>query len=178
MRLTSFGCVRDSRGKTRALIDNPLVVLKWLHMALERTALDSVQQRVRSDPRKPAMTTWPVVWQGERVLKAKSGLPSIVHSRLPGSTVAERSYSVGEGLSQGCPRLEGKALLQETSMNFTVGLKQKGKVNHVLVDAEDALIAALKAKTAQPEALIMYVRSQNRRGDARHPPLARAKDAR
>ena len=36
-------------------------------------------------------------------------------------------------------------------MNFTVGLKQKGKVNHVVVDAEDALIAALKAKTAQPE---------------------------
>jgi hypothetical protein len=62
-------------------------------------------------------------------------------------------------------------------MNFTVGLKQKGKVNHVVVDAEDALIAALKTKTAQPEALIMYVRPQNRRGDARHPPLARAKNA-
>ena len=62
-------------------------------------------------------------------------------------------------------------------MNFTVGLKQKGKVNHV-VDAEDALIAALKAKTALPEASIMYVRPQNRRGDARHPPLARAKDTR
>ena len=63
-------------------------------------------------------------------------------------------------------------------MNFTVELKQKGKVNHVVLDAEDALIAALKAKTAQPEALIMYVRPQNRRGDARHPPLARAKDTR
>jgi hypothetical protein len=47
-------------------------------------------------------------------------------------------------------------------------------VNHVVVDAEDALIAALKAKTEHPEALIMYVRPQNRRGDARHPPLARA----
>ena len=56
-------------------------------------------------------------------------------------------------------------------MNFTVGLKQKGKVNHVVVDAEDALIAALKAKTAQPEALIMYARPQNRRGEARHPLL-------
>jgi hypothetical protein len=57
-------------------------------------------------------------------------------------------------------------------MKFTVGLKHKGEVNHVLVDAEDALIAALKAKTEHPEALIMYVRPQNRRGDARHPPLA------
>ncbi len=48
-------------------------------------------------------------------------------------------------------------------MKFTVGLKHKGKVNHVVVDAEDALIAALKAKTEHPEAQIMYVRPQNRR---------------
>ena len=31
-------------------------------------------------------------------------------------------------------------------MRFTIGLKYKGKVNHAVVDAEDALIAALKAK--------------------------------
>ena len=63
-------------------------------------------------------------------------------------------------------------------MKITVGLKYKGKVSHVMVDAEDALIAALKAKSECPEAQIMYVRPQNRRGDARHPPLARAKDTR
>jgi hypothetical protein len=57
-------------------------------------------------------------------------------------------------------------------MKFTVGLKHKGKVNHVVLDAEDALIAALKTKTEFPDAQIMYVRPQNRRGDARHPPLA------
>jgi hypothetical protein len=51
-------------------------------------------------------------------------------------------------------------------------------VNHLMVEAEDALIAALKAKTEHPEAQIMYVRPQNRRGDARHPPHASAKDAR
>jgi hypothetical protein len=73
---------------------------------------------------------------------------------------------------------ELKRPLQEISMKFTVGLKQKGRVNHVVVDAEDALIAALKAKTEHPESLIMYVRPQNRRGDARHPPLVRAKDTR
>jgi hypothetical protein len=63
-------------------------------------------------------------------------------------------------------------------MKFTVGLKYKGKANHVVVDAEDALIAALKAKSEQPEAQIMYVRPQNRRGDARHPPHASVKDTR
>ena len=60
-------------------------------------------------------------------------------------------------------------------MRFTVGLKHKGRVNHVVVEAEDALIAALKAKAEYVELQIMYVRPQNRRGDARHPPLTRAK---
>ena len=55
-------------------------------------------------------------------------------------------------------------------MRFTVGLKLKSKADHVVVDAEDALIAALKVKMDQPEARIMYVRPSNRRGDARHPP--------
>jgi hypothetical protein len=54
-------------------------------------------------------------------------------------------------------------------VRFTVGLKLKGKTHHIAVDAEDALIAALKVKTEHPEAVITYVRQQNRRGDARHP---------
>ena len=54
-------------------------------------------------------------------------------------------------------------------VQFTVGLKLKGKTDHVAVDAEDALIAALKVKTEHPEAIITYVRQQNRRGAARHP---------
>jgi len=61
-------------------------------------------------------------------------------------------------------------------MQFTVGLKTKGKADRIVVDAEDALIAALKVKTEQPEAVIMYVRPQNRRGDARHPSHALAED--
>ncbi len=55
-------------------------------------------------------------------------------------------------------------------MRFTVGIKTKEKSDHMVVDAEDALIAALKVKSAQPEAQIMYVRRANRRGDTRHPP--------
>jgi hypothetical protein len=54
-------------------------------------------------------------------------------------------------------------------VKFTVGLKLKGKTDHIAVDAEDALIAALKVKTEHPEVVITYVRQQNRRGDARHP---------
>ena len=43
--------------------------------------------------------------------------------------------------------------------------------NHdgTLLDAEDALIAALKAKMQRPDALIAYVSQQNKRGDTRHP---------
>ena len=44
-----------------------------------------------------------------------------------------------------------------------------GKTEHAVVDAEHALIAALKVKMQRPEALISYVRRQNKRGDARHP---------
>jgi len=58
---------------------------------------------------------------------------------------------------------------------FAVGLKLRGKNDHLVVDGEDALIAALKAKAQYPEALITYVRRQNRRGDARHPAQTLAK---
>lgn len=55
------------------------------------------------------------------------------------------------------------------TMQFTVGLKANGKAEHAIVDAEDALVAALKVKMQRPEAEIMYVRRANRRGDARNP---------
>ena len=55
-------------------------------------------------------------------------------------------------------------------MLFAVGLKLKERSDHVVVDGEDALIAALKAKAQYPDALITYVRRQNRRGDTRNPP--------
>ncbi len=57
-------------------------------------------------------------------------------------------------------------------MQFIVGLKLKGKTGHLTVDAEDALIAALKAKTQQPDSIVMYVRHKNKRGDSRHPSSA------
>jgi len=58
----------------------------------------------------------------------------------------------------------------QMSWQFTVGLRVKGKADRMVVDAEDALIAALRAKADQPGATIMYVRRSNRRGDTRHPP--------
>lgn len=54
-------------------------------------------------------------------------------------------------------------------MAFSVGYTIQAKSNHVVVDAEDALIAALKVKLENPDALITYVRHKNKRGDARHP---------
>ena len=60
-------------------------------------------------------------------------------------------------------------------MHFAVGFKLQATTGHVVVDAEDALIAALKIKTQRPEALITYVRRQNKRGDTRHPAHGLAK---
>jgi hypothetical protein len=54
-------------------------------------------------------------------------------------------------------------------VQFAVGFKLEGNTGHVVVDAEDALVAALKVKIQRPEALIAYVRQQNKRGDTRHP---------
>lgn len=61
----------------------------------------------------------------------------------------------------------------KASIQFAVGLNLKGKTLHEIVDAEDALVAALKVKVEHPDALITYVRRANRRGDARHPPQTR-----
>jgi hypothetical protein len=55
-------------------------------------------------------------------------------------------------------------------MHYAVGLKLAGRSAHKVIDAEDALIAALKAKAENPQALVTYVRRQNKRGDKRHPP--------
>jgi hypothetical protein len=54
------------------------------------------------------------------------------------------------------------------SSQFAVGIKLNGKTDHVFVEAEDALVAALKVKIDRPEAAITYVRRSNKRGDARH----------
>ena len=55
------------------------------------------------------------------------------------------------------------------TLRYAVGIKTGKKADQMTVEAEDALIAALKVKTAHPEAAITYVRKQNARGDRRHP---------
>jgi hypothetical protein len=52
---------------------------------------------------------------------------------------------------------------------YTVGLKLQARTKALTIEAEDALLAALKIKLENPEALITYVRKSNRRGDRRHP---------
>jgi len=54
-------------------------------------------------------------------------------------------------------------------IQYAVGFKRNGASDHVTVEGDDALVAALKVKIERPDAIITYVRKQNRRGDARHP---------
>ena len=54
-------------------------------------------------------------------------------------------------------------------MRYTVGMTIGSRSSQVEVVAEDALIAALRAKAERPDALIVYVRKANARGDKRHP---------
>ena len=55
------------------------------------------------------------------------------------------------------------------TLRYAVGIKIGNKPDQKAVEAEDALIAALKVKAAHPDAAITYVRKQNARGDRRHP---------
>jgi hypothetical protein len=59
------------------------------------------------------------------------------------------------------------------TLRYAVGIKIRNKTDQVAVEAEDALIAALKVKAAHPEAAITYVRKRNVRGDRRHPHAGR-----
>ncbi len=55
------------------------------------------------------------------------------------------------------------------SLQYVVGIRLGSKADQLVIAAEDALIAALEAKLAHPEATITYVRKRNARGDRRHP---------
>jgi hypothetical protein len=59
--------------------------------------------------------------------------------------------------------------IEDLMTSYIVGLRDKTSSKVLTIEAEDALIAALKAKQANPEAIITYVRKSNRRGDRRHP---------
>ena len=55
------------------------------------------------------------------------------------------------------------------TLQYAVGIRLNNKSDQLAIEAEDALIAALKAKMAHPAATITYVRKRNARGDRRHP---------
>jgi hypothetical protein len=52
---------------------------------------------------------------------------------------------------------------------YIVGLRRGDRSQALTIEAEDALIAALKVKHNHPEAMISYVRKSNQRGDRRNP---------
>jgi hypothetical protein len=74
-------------------------------------------------------------------------------------------YHFGSGVTwENAGQIESRIMTE-----YIVGLRQ-GKRSEVLtIEAEDALIAALKVKHNHPDALISYVRKSNRRGDRRNP---------
>jgi hypothetical protein len=103
-------------------------------------------------------------------------LDKAIEMSFPASDPIAVGRATSTEVQQGRPvGAKARTAKRNIGMRFTVGLKMKGKVDHLVVDAEDALIAALKVKIERPETLIMYVRPQNRRGDARHPPLERSR---
>ncbi len=55
------------------------------------------------------------------------------------------------------------------TLRYMVGTRVGNRSASVTVEAEDALIAALKVKRQNPTATITYVRNCNARGDRRHP---------
>src|SRR5216683_1183569 len=71
----------------------------------------------------------------------------------------------GMPLSQDAAIPGGKRMIIE----YTVGLRLGQRSEALTIEAEDALVAALKVKSQSPEAMITYVRKSNRRGDRRHP---------
>lgn len=80
----------------------------------------------------------------------------------------DRELLMGGGLP-GCAAVAYGEELGGSIVHYSVGMRFPNASSHVVVDADDALAAALKAKADCPEAMITYVRRQNRRGDKRHP---------
>ena len=62
-------------------------------------------------------------------------------------------------------------------LRYAVGIRTGGKADQISIEAEDALIAALKVKAAHPDAAVTYVRKQNARGDRRHPHSSQSTEA-
>lgn len=55
------------------------------------------------------------------------------------------------------------------TQRYMVGTREGRRSASLTVEAEDALLAALKVKHQNPAAMITYVRKTNVRGDRRHP---------
>jgi hypothetical protein len=90
-------------------------------------------------------------------------------SRLTTETASSLGWPSGTSNNQFRRRKVANEDQNRNPVEFTVGIRFGKKVDRIVIDAEDALIAALKVKAERPEAAIMYVRRSNRRGDKRHP---------
>jgi hypothetical protein len=130
-------------------------------LALDATFIDDIGQMSSS------------LWQWEPIRFAHAGFAAssppfpagLYYHRcsLPGTIYA--AFGVHVAFSRPSQFGREDSIMTE----YTVGLRL-GKRSEVLtIEAEDALIAALKVKLNHLEALISYVRKSNRRGDRRNP---------
>jgi hypothetical protein len=103
--------------------------------------------------------TFPTDWSATRSLLAGGDAP-IFDPHLAAVDNAKRRVHHALGLA---------LPIEDLMTSYIVGLRDKTRSKVLTIEAEDALIAALKAKQANPEAIITYVRKSNRRGDRRHP---------
>ena len=93
------------------------------------------------------------------------GILALRSGRLQTHSVEGDRSAVRSGLSPAerpsAPPAFGRITEAATmTLRYAVGIKIRNKTDQVTVEAEDALIAALKVKTAHPEAAITYVRKQ------------------
>ena len=93
----------------------------------------------------------------------------LAKSRSTPHASAIRSGSSPAGRSSAQPAFGRITEAATMTLRYAVGIKIGNRADQMTVEAEDALIAALKVKTAHPEAAITYVRKRNARGDRRHP---------
>jgi len=54
-------------------------------------------------------------------------------------------------------------------VKYIVGLSRNKRSRSLIVEDDNALLAALRVQYEYPDATITYIRKSNRRGDRRHP---------
>jgi hypothetical protein len=72
--------------------------------------------------------------------------------KAPSPFAASQQFGGRRHMSLGWPSAQRTPERRRYPMQFIVGLKLQGKADHIVMDAEDALIAALKVRSSGSDA--------------------------